>query len=397
MSDLSVNKLDDSLTGKKVDWIVTGSIAATEVVKAIRALRRLGAEVLVTMTSSAQKFITPQACEWASGNAVVTRYHGFSDHIANNNALVVAPMTASFAAKACAAISDSPALSLFASYAGSGKPIIIHPNMHMSLWDNPFWQHTYAEKFLPTLPKLKLIAPVCAEEKQKFVTPDLLADHISHHINSKDGHAVISLGRTEGKIDAVRYLTNASSGEMGMAIATCLYRRGISTHIVRGPCETNPHCYTSLVNVHHPDEMQHALQDLLHQYPQAALVMAAAVLDFIPAHPTTDKISSAASELTIKCVPVAKIINKLTSPHRVIFKLQTKLDPDIDRQTADSLFKSTSAAFVVINALDNGKGTYHARIYSPRDSKPVLIQSKKQLALRLASHIIQRLQQDKDL
>ena len=394
MLDLNVNKQDTSLAGKTVDWIVTGSIAATEVVKAIRALRRLGADVRVTMTRAAQKFITSQACEWTSDNAVVTRYCGSSDHIANNDALVVAPLTASFAAKASAAISDSPALSLFASYAGSNKPIIVHPNMHMSLWDNPLWQRVYHDKLLP---QVKLIAPAHDEGKQKFIEPDLLADHISHHINTKkDRHAVISLGRTEGKIDAVRYLTNASTGKLGTTVATLLYRRGINTHVVRGPCDARLHCYSSLVNVRHPDEMRQALQKFLHEYPQASLLMAAAVLDFTPAQPTADKISSAQSELIIKCVPVAKIINSLVSPHKIVFKLQTKLDPAHDQQLANALFDSTSAALVVVNALDDDTASYSADIYSP-SSEPVSIQGRKPLAVWLVSHIVQRLQQDRDL
>ena len=394
MLDLNVHKRDTSLTGKTVDWIVTGSIAATEVVKAIRALRRLGAEVQVTMTRAAQKFITPQACEWASNNAIVTRYGGFSDHIANYDALVVAPMTASFAAKASAAISDSPALSLFASYAGANKPIIVHPNMNMSLWDNPLWQRVYNDKLLP---RVKLISPTQDEGKQKFIDPDLLADHISHHINAKkDGHAVISLGRTEGKIDAVRYLTNASTGELGTTVATLLYRRGVNTHVVRGPCDERLHCYTSLVNVRYPDEMQRELQKFLREYPQAPLLMAAAVLDFTPAQPAVDKISSAQSELVIKCVPVAKIINSLVSPHKIVFKLQTRLDPAHDQQLASALFDSASAAFVVVNALDKDTDSYHANIYSP-NSESVAIQGKQHLALWLASHITQILQHDRDL
>ncbi|MDE3268781.1 MAG: hypothetical protein OYH77_00680 [Pseudomonadota bacterium] len=388
VSDLAVQNIDDSLAGKTVDWIVTGSIAATETVKAIRSLRRLGAEVRVTMTRAAQRFITPQACQWASGHAVVTRYGGFSDHIATNDVLVVAPMTASFAAKAASALSDSPALSLFASYAGLSKPIIVHPNMHMSLWENPLWQRVYTEKLLP---HVKPVAPVLAEDKQKFLAPDLLADHISHHVNIKSSEAVISFGGTEGKVDAVRYLTNTSSGALGSALATSLYRHGINTHVVRGACESQLSCYTSLVDVRSPDAMRQELEKLLRRYPQAALVMAAAVLDFMPAQPTSDKISSTDRELVIKCVPVAKIINNLVSSYKVVFKLQTKLDDIHDQQIANSLFKSAAAALVVVNIANRDTGAYQANIYSPT-AKPVAVQSRTELAQWLTRHIVQRLQ-----
>ena len=320
MRDTGVKELSQALDGVTLDWVVSGSIAAVEVVKAIRAVRRLGAQVQVTMTREAQRFITPTACAWASGREVSTDWSPLADHIGEGDALVIAPCSASLLSKIAAAICDAPALSLTASYLGQGKPVLVHPCMHQSLATNPFLHELYPR----VKRQLSVIPPLQEEGKDKFLPPPQLAEEIAHRINGggKRGTVLIVSGRTVAAIDAVRGITNFSRGEMGTLIAAELYRQGFATHIVSGLSEYRPAAYSSLIAVNTPAEMGEQAQLVLRAQPDAALVMVAAVLDFAPAETVTGKISSQQQELNVRLVPVPKLVQALQtrSQVRVVFK-----------------------------------------------------------------------------
>lgn len=389
MDDTGVKHLSDALRGQAFDWIVTGSIAATETVKAIRALRRLGAQVWVTMTKGAERFITSSSCAWASGNPVITEYGGFSDHIGRRDGLIVAPLSASFAAKIVAGICDSPALSLVASCLGQKIPTIVHPNMHVSLGDNPFWQEAWVKLQV----QVCVIDPLIEEGKQKFISPPLLAEHIAHYFNKGKGQVVICMGRTEGAIDDVRYISNSSSGELGTLIASELYRRGFTTHIVCGPAERKPQSYSTMTWVRTPAEMSDAVQRRISVLHKPALVMAAAVLDFMPQKTVVGKISSRRENLTLTLQPVAKLIQDFKkSDPQVVFKVLADFNIDRDMDIVRRYILSTSCSLLVVNPWDRiATRSYRAWLFSP-DLSYSYVEGKEDASRRICDHIEERLQ-----
>lgn len=400
VKDTAVESLSTALRGKVLDWVVSGSIAAVEVVKAIRAVRRLGAQVRVTMTREAQRFITPTACAWASGNAVSTDWNAFADHIGEGDALVIAPCSASLLAKLAAAICDAPALSLAASYLGQGKLLLVHPCMHQTLAANPFLQDVYQRLH----ERVRVIAPLNEEGKEKFLPPQLLAEHIAYHCNGAGakGAVLIVSGGTVGAIDAVRGIANFSSGMTGTLIAAELYRQGFDTHVVCGTGKHRPATYGSLVAANTPQAMHEHAQRLLDTHPDAALVMVAAVLDFAPATPVAGKISSQQQELHVRCVKVPKLIHNLQprSQVKVVFKLPATFDPQHDAKTmlADyfDLRGATRASLLVVNphaalAPEN----YRAYLFSP-DFSYTYVQSRHDTARCVSEHIAARLPRKKN-
>ena len=395
VKDTGVKESSQALRGVTLDWVVSGSIAAVEVVKAIRAVRRLGAQVRVTMTREAQRFITPTACAWASGNEVSTDWSPLADHIGEGDALVIAPCSASLLAKIAAAICDAPALSLAASYLGQGKPLIVHPCMHQTLAANPFLQDVYQR----VTEQLSVIVPLKEEGKDKFLPPQQLADEIAHRYNGggKRGAAIIVSGRTVASIDAVRGITNFSSGEMGMLLVAELYRQGFAAHVVSGLSEYHPAACSSLVKVNTPAEMGEQAQCLLQAHPDAALVMVAAVLDFVPATAVDGKISSQQHELNVRLVPVPKLIQtlKARSQVKVVFKLPSNFDPEQDvEKTIGAYFdpqKKTQASLLVVNPWQAmSRGDYHAYLFSP-DFSYTYAHSKQDTARLISQHIAAKL------
>ena len=93
MEDRQVETVADYLRGKSVTLCVSGGIAAIEMPKVARMLRRYGAEVRAVMSESAQRFITPLTMEWATGCEVVTGLTGKAQHIDLEDAVLVAPAT----------------------------------------------------------------------------------------------------------------------------------------------------------------------------------------------------------------------------------------------------------------------------------------------------------------
>ncbi len=400
MRDTGVRELSQVLRGVSLAWVVSGSIAAVEVVKAIRAVRRLGARVRVTMTREARRFVTPTACAWASGEEVGVDWSPSADHVAEGDALVIAPCSASLLAKIAAAICDAPALSLAASYLGQGKPVMVHPCMHQSLAANPFLQDVY-----PRLEKrLTVIAPCREEGKDKFLPPQQLAEKIAHCYRGggKRGAAVIVSGSTVAPIDAVRGITNFSRGEMGSLIATELYRHGFATHVVSGVSTYRPVVCTSLVEVSTPTEMGAQAQRLLQEIPDAALVMVAAVLDFAPATTVAGKISSRREELQVRLLPVPKLIHVLQprSQVKVVFKLPATFDPERGvKMGIDAYFdrqKETRASLLVVNPCDAMEGgNYHAYLFSS-DLSHSYAGSKQDTARLIGQHVAAGLRGEKN-
>ena len=103
--DLHVTPTSNALLGKRVDLVISGSIAAVESVRFIRSLRRLGADVTVWLSQGGAQFITPMAVAWAAGKDPVLGFAGSTSHIASSDCVVVAPASSNILAKIARGIS----------------------------------------------------------------------------------------------------------------------------------------------------------------------------------------------------------------------------------------------------------------------------------------------------
>ena len=321
-SDLQVNSISNSLSGKSIDVVITGSIGSVESVRFLRSLRRLGADVFPWLSKGAFQFTTETAVSWAAAQPVTTEFSGTASHIALRDACVIAPASASIIAKIANGITDTPTSALIASYLGQGKPVLLMPNMHDSLLQAP----AVSENLNKISSWIHMLQPRQEEGKQKFPEPKHLADQVSHFLNKPSKlKAVVCMGTTRGYIDDVRYISNYSSGGLGTAISEELFRWGINTHVVCGPCEIKPQSCNILEQVETNDEMTLACKRAL-KGENTALVMLASVLDFVPSNKLDGKLSSS-EELKVDWKRTEKIISKLnpTSGLKVGFKLEADL------------------------------------------------------------------------
>ena len=392
--DLQVELISSALAGRTIDVVVAGSIGAIESVRFIRALRRLGAQVVPWLTDGGAQFVTPMALAWAAGREVRRDFSGVATHLAAADACIIAPASASLLARLASGLTDTPTSALITSYLGCRRPVLALPNMHDSLAAAPAVQRNL--ETLKTM-GLRLLPARLEEGKHKFPPPATLADQAAHALNQErvaSRGVLITMGSTRGYIDDVRYISNYSSGALGSAMAEELYRLGYTTHVVSGACPIRPNAYSFFVEALTNDAMQDAAQAALDAGAEAA-ILAASVLDFIPVERVAGKISSSSSDvMTVTMAKATKIIASLqpSSKVKVGFKLEAALSMERALKLAADQIKVYGLSLVVLNDLAKVDQQQHeAILVQPGTITPEVITGKRAVAQAVAVHVDARL------
>ncbi len=387
--DLHVVAISDALKGRRIDVIISGSIAAVESVRFIRAMRRLGAEVTPWLSRGGASFITPMAVTWAAGKEVVTGFSGHASHIANGDAVVVAPASSSIITKIARGMTDSHCTALVASALGQKKPVIVLPAMHDSLLSAPALQEHLSK--VSSWTNVHIVKGRIEEGKQKFPEPTILADQVAHLINrpSRPGEpTLVTMGTTRGYIDDVRYISNYSSGKLGSLISEELYRQGYRTIVVCGPCEHRPQSFTQLKHVFTTGDMLkeslQAAENGLH-----AGVFCASVLDYEPSEKSMGKIKSGRSDLTVSFKPTPKIIDlvKLPGKPKVGFKLEIGVSPDHIKKIGSEYIRKYQLSCLIANELHQVSASKHHAFAFAGSDEIAELSSKTAIAQFVAAHI----------
>ena len=360
-SDLQIQPISEALRGLRLDVIVSGSIGAVEAVRFIRALRRLGAEVYPVLTEGGAMFTTETALSWAAARPTVTGFSATASHIFEGDACIVAPASASMIAKTAHGITDTPASALIASCLGLEKPVFLVPNMHDSLSASP----AVRENLDKIRVRVRILDARREEGKHKFPDPVRLADEIAHQINltRQSAHkplppVMVSMGTTRGYVDDVRYFSNYSSGALGSMVSEEIYRRGIPTTVVCGPCQIKPAVFSKLIDIETNGELLEACRKAVQEDHCAGAVLAASVLDFIPDKKITGKIKSD-QDLQVNFIKSSKIIAEINPPVKVGFKLEANLDEQKALSIAKDYFSRYQLSLMILNQLSDVDSTRH--------------------------------------
>ncbi len=225
------------LEGKTVVVGVTGSIAAVEAIKLIRALRRSGADVHAVMSRAARHIVHPHALEYATQNPVITEITGMVEHVkfcgtgGCADVLLIAPCTANTISKIVNGIDDTPVTTFAVTAIGSEKPVIVAPAMHEVML-----KHSIVAQNLAKLRELTyIVEPYIEEDRAKMAEVEEIVVAVERVLSKKDlvdKKILVTSGATIESIDPIRILTNRSSGRTGRAIAFEAYRRGAHVTIV---------------------------------------------------------------------------------------------------------------------------------------------------------------------
>ena len=291
---------------------ITGGIAAYKAAELLRLLMKQGIAVQVAMTEAACHFITPTTMQGLSGKPVYTSQWdasmpGGMAHInlsRTADAIVIAPATADFIAKLAQGQADDLLSTLCLA---RNCPLLIAPAMNREMWLNPATQRNIAQL---RADGVIILGPdsgiqACGEEGfGRMLEADKLALDILAFLQ-RDSEAILSgkrilmtAGPTYEAIDAVRGITNRSSGKMGYAIATAALELGAEVVLVSGPCALARPAGAIIENVESAAQMFDAVKN--HVEDCDIFIGVAAVADYRVALPSAQKIKKNAASLTLE-------------------------------------------------------------------------------------------------
>ena len=352
--------------GRRVLLGVSGGIAAYKAGWLSRLLAQAGAEVDVVMTRAATEFVGPVTFEGLTGREVHTDIFARGralDHIhlaRSADAVIVAPATADFMARAAQGRADDL---LAACLLATEAPVLIVPAMNDRMWAHPQTRlnaaHLREIGYQLLEPEEGMLAAGEGSGPGRMPEPETIFAHAGRLLESA-GFAgrsiVVTAGPTREPLDPVRFLSNRSSGKMGVAIAAAAWRRGARVTLVAGPLEVPAPVGVSLVRVETTLEMADAVARALGEAD--ALIMAAAPADFRPARAAEQKIKKTSSPDSLELTGTRDIL-AATAPCRragavvVGFALETE---DLLGNARAKLEAKGLDLIVANNALEEGAG-----------------------------------------
>lgn len=313
--------------GRTVVLGVSGGIASYKSAWLARLLTKAGALVDAVLTRSATEFVGALTFEALTGRRVHT---GLFDpgralgHIAlakAADAVVVAPATADFLARAA---SGQAGDLLTAILLATRAPVLLVPAMNDRMWAHPQTrrnvEHLRSLGYVVLDPETGILAAGEGEGPGRMPEPETIFAHVARLIESSRGsplagrRVVVTAGATREAIDPVRFVSNHSSGRMGVALASSAWRRGASVSLVAGALSVPPPVGVSLKSVGSTEEMAGAVDTLLPETD--VLIMAAAPADFRPAAPAASKIKKADAPRVLNLEPTPDILRATVSKRR---------------------------------------------------------------------------------
>jgi len=365
--DTDVERRGSSLSGKRILVGVTGGIAAVDTVRLLREMRRHGAEMLVIMTESAQRVITPLAVEWASQCEVITDWDGDMKQLEDVDAILVAPATRNTIAAHLHGMQQGPLLMALSAARSRDTHVLMVPSMHADLADDPV-----TDDIVERLREegIDVLWGDLEEGKRKTPNHEHVVARFAHGINATAPNrksVVVTLGGTYSPIDDVRGIQNTSSGATGYSIADSLYRHGHDVTCVVGKTSVpEPGWLPLCIPAENPSDMLAELKALANDDIQA-WVHTAAVLDYIVESPAEGKLASQQGPLHVKLVEGAKHIQelkeKVRGSTRIGFKLETGIKQRDLIHRATAQIEHSEMTAVVANRLEDLEDTTKPRGY----------------------------------
>ena len=329
---------------------VTGGVAAYKAAELVRLLQDKGLEVQVVMTRSAREFVTPLTFAALSGRKVITELFGEGEpnlesaieHIAvaqSIEALVIAPATADIIAKVACGIADDFLTTLVVA---SAAPLIVAPAMNVNMWEN-----AVTRRNVQTLRArgARVIDPdegylACGMTGTgRLASVESIAGAVFETLGIRDdldGEVVlVTAGRTEEPLDAVRYIGNRSSGKMGYALAEASRRRGARVILVTGPTSVEAPSGVIVERVRTAEEMAERVQS--HLGETSVVIMAAAVADFRPAEVRLGKIKKQQGPPILRLEPTRDILSEIAGrrrPDQVVIGFAAETDHVVENAAA---------------------------------------------------------------
>jgi phosphopantothenoylcysteine decarboxylase/phosphopantothenate--cysteine ligase len=321
------------MKGKRIILGVTGGIAAYKSVYLLRDLQKAGAEVRVVMTPSATRFVGLETFAVLSRNAVpVEVFNEDNDDIESTwsrhihwaewaDLMVIAPCTANSLAKIVHGLSDNM---LTTTVLAVRCPVLLCPTMDGGMYRSPANQRNLS---LATELGFEILNPESGylasglNDDGRLPDVHVIVNKINAMLNGverivdpfesllKGKKIVVTAGPTREYIDAVRFISNPSSGKMGVAMAKAAAQLGADVQLIHGKISVQIPPEVKSTEITSAADLFEAIQS--HYSDADIVIMAAAVSDFTPETSVSHKIKKSNAETDIKLKPTEDILKWL--------------------------------------------------------------------------------------
>ena len=355
--------------GRRILLGITGGIASYKSVMLARLLTQAGAEVDVVMTRGALEFVGAITFEAVTGRRSYSEIFGSGnalDHIRlarEADVFVVAPATADFMARIAHGLADDL---LSACLLANISPVLLIPAMNDRMWANAQTKrnvtHLRELGYNVVDPDEGPLAVGEGAGPGRMPEPETIMSHIARILETRDGlrgvNIVVTAGSTREAIDPVRFISNHSSGKMGVAIADAARRRGANVTLISGHLEVpGPRDVRNIAAVS-TEDMRNAVATELPDTD--VLIMAAAPADFRPAQIAPQKIKKGKGTTApvIELAQTDDILQSTIDSRKkgaviIGFALETE---DVLRYGREKLEKKKLDMIVANSAVEKGAG-----------------------------------------
>ncbi len=354
---------------------VTGSIAAYKAVELARLFVGQGSRVRVAMTRAATKFVGPITFEAVTGNPVFTdvfasasgpvdRYgpgsgessSGSIEHIEVSkqpDLILVAPASADVIGRVAHGLADDVVTT---SILAADAPVVFAPAMNQRMWKNAIVQ---ANVKTLTDAGYRFLGPVtgslaCGEEGiGRMMEPEKIVASLGRalgggpSVDLRGKRVLVGLGRTEEMLDPVRFISNRSSGKMGVAIVEAALEAGADVACVAGPTAVPIPSDATVTHVTTAEQMREAIQARFDDCD--ALVMVAAVADYRAATEKLHKMESGQHRPSIELEANDDILASLKSRRKKQIVVGFALETQSEEQRARRKLADKGLDMIVVN------------------------------------------------
>jgi phosphopantothenoylcysteine decarboxylase / phosphopantothenate---cysteine ligase len=345
---------------------VTGCIGAYKSAEILRRLQDRGIDIQPVMTSAATEFITPLTlATLARRPAITSLWHDGGDwkveHIAisdEQDALLVAPATADIIAKFAHGIADDFLSTL---YLATTQPVIIAPAMNAKMWQHPATQENIAKL---SERGVQFVQPgsgwlACGWEGEgrlaaleQIVDTTLYALHKDKSLAGK--RVLVTLGPTAEDIDPMRFISNRSSGAMGIEVARAARARGAEVTVISAPVNRSLPFDVEAVSVRSAAEMYRAVDERIEDAD--ILFMVAAVADYTPSNPSDTKIKKSEGDMTLNLRRTTDILAEIGPRAKRPFLVGFAAESGDLAAAARAKLKTKKADLIVGNLIGGAEG-----------------------------------------
>jgi phosphopantothenoylcysteine decarboxylase / phosphopantothenate---cysteine ligase len=288
---------------------VTGGIAAYKACELTRLLVQAGHEVTPVLTEEAESFVSAKTFEALARRQMPRELY---PHLVEADVLVVAPLSAHTLAKLAHGLADNVLTQTALAFSG---PVLAAPAMNPRMWSN---EATRANADALRARGVELVGPEEGETAEgevgvgRMSEPETIFERVDSLLARREQlrgrRVVVTAGGTREPLDAVRFLGNRSSGRMGTALAAEARRRGAEVTLVGSNLAVPVPVGVDVIDAPTAEDVA---REMLARGDADVVVMAAAVADYRPSEPDTEKRPKDGRPWTVTLEPTTDVLREL--------------------------------------------------------------------------------------